>query len=248
MACNLPLQRLGRLVREGRMLEALQLGLDLYEGKAKAVVGKLDICLSVLENLRVEGKFERISTLSLYLLSVPSLCLCVYVYVGLHGPPKKRKELVSEQVVDILQAYVDVGVMMHKGVANEKELREHYMVYQYFYGVCHGCDALPICDPISACIVSATVTLPDCYPVHYISIAFIAMYSAYVVVQVSIRSVFFGGGVARTHGWLLGALQYKLSQRHCVELGKFTSDRSIKLQMFINTPSYCASHFVHTVP
>lgn len=34
-------QRLGRLVREGRFVEALQLGLELYEGKAHAVVGRL---------------------------------------------------------------------------------------------------------------------------------------------------------------------------------------------------------------
>ncbi len=36
--------------------------------------------------------------------------------------------------------------------------------------VCHGCDALPICGPIRACTVSATVTLPHCEPVmlpHY---------------------------------------------------------------------------------
>ncbi len=35
----------------------------------------------------------------------------------------------------------------------------------------HGSDALPICGPISGCIVSATVTLPYCEPVmlpHYI--------------------------------------------------------------------------------
>ncbi len=40
-------------------------------------------------------------------------------------------ELVTEQVVDILQAYIDLGVMMHKGVTNEKELREHYKVLMH---------------------------------------------------------------------------------------------------------------------
>ncbi len=40
-------QRLGRLVREGRFVEALQLGLELYEGKAHAVVGEcMHVCTS----------------------------------------------------------------------------------------------------------------------------------------------------------------------------------------------------------
>ena len=37
--CFLSLQRLGRLVREGRIVEALKLGLSIYEGTAPAVIG-----------------------------------------------------------------------------------------------------------------------------------------------------------------------------------------------------------------
>jgi len=71
-------------VRDGRLVEALKLGLDLYDGRARAVV-------------------------------------------GLSGQPKKRKELVAEQVMDILQAYIDIGVMMRNPSARtEKELRQHY--------------------------------------------------------------------------------------------------------------------------
>ena len=40
------IQRLGRLVRDGRMVEALQLGLDLFSGKAQAVVGMPAISLN----------------------------------------------------------------------------------------------------------------------------------------------------------------------------------------------------------
>ena len=41
------IQRLGRLVRDGRMVEALQLGLDLFSGKAQAVVGMLRLYDSI---------------------------------------------------------------------------------------------------------------------------------------------------------------------------------------------------------
>ena len=40
------IQRLGRLVRDGRMVEALKLGLDLFSGKAQAVVGIATIGLT----------------------------------------------------------------------------------------------------------------------------------------------------------------------------------------------------------
>lgn len=39
--CMCSFQRLRILVREGRMNEAIQLGLDLYENKARAVVGEV---------------------------------------------------------------------------------------------------------------------------------------------------------------------------------------------------------------
>ena len=35
-------QRLGRLVREGKMVEALKLGLNIHDGRASAVIGWFD--------------------------------------------------------------------------------------------------------------------------------------------------------------------------------------------------------------
>jgi hypothetical protein len=88
-------ERLRILVRENRMDEAIQLGLDLYENKARAVV-------------------------------------------GLSGPPKKRREQVAEELVDILKGYVDMGVMMQKPSAGgERELRRHYKVLvKWAFDVC----------------------------------------------------------------------------------------------------------------
>lgn len=37
------IQRLGRLVREGKLTEALQLGMELFDGTAKAVVGQFNV-------------------------------------------------------------------------------------------------------------------------------------------------------------------------------------------------------------
>ncbi len=37
-------QRLGRLVREGKVVEALKLGLNIYEGRAPAVIGMTTVC------------------------------------------------------------------------------------------------------------------------------------------------------------------------------------------------------------
>ena len=41
------LQRLGRLIREGRIVEALKLGLSIYDGTAPAVIGKWVVTLPV---------------------------------------------------------------------------------------------------------------------------------------------------------------------------------------------------------
>lgn len=77
-------ERLGRLVREGKVVDALKLGLNIYDGCAPAVI-------------------------------------------GLQGPPKKKKEIVAEQVIDILLGYIDLGVMMQKpSSGREKDLKEHY--------------------------------------------------------------------------------------------------------------------------
>ncbi len=62
--------------------------------------------------------------------------------------------------VHTVATYATEGLML--GKAGDKVL-----VYLYFIvltvcvSVCHGCDALLICGPISACILSASVTLPD---------------------------------------------------------------------------------------
>jgi hypothetical protein len=88
-------ERLRILIRDGRMDEAIQLGLDLYENKARAVV-------------------------------------------GLSGPPKKRREQVAEELVDILKGYVDMGVMMQKpNAGGERELQRHYKVLvRWAFDVC----------------------------------------------------------------------------------------------------------------
>ena len=57
------------------MVEALQLGLDLFSGKAQAVVG--------------------IATINL-----TAICMCskLVYFLGLSGNPQRKKELVAEQV------------------------------------------------------------------------------------------------------------------------------------------------------
>ncbi|KAL5471029.1 hypothetical protein EMCRGX_G029102 [Ephydatia muelleri] len=87
-------ERIGRLVREGKLTEALQLGMEFFDGTAKAVV-------------------------------------------GISGTAKKRKELVSEQLMDILQGFVDMKLMMDKPErGNQKLLTEHYKNVAYWSFLC----------------------------------------------------------------------------------------------------------------
>uniref|UniRef100_A0A1X7VJT1 Uncharacterized protein n=1 Tax=Amphimedon queenslandica TaxID=400682 RepID=A0A1X7VJT1_AMPQE len=77
-------ERLASLVKEGDYVKAIELGLQFYEGKAKAVV-------------------------------------------GLSGSTKKRKEFVMDQVVDILQGFVDIKLIVNKPTrVPEQNLQKYY--------------------------------------------------------------------------------------------------------------------------
>ena len=108
-------------------MEAVELGIRLYEGKANAVVGKR--ILPVLSS------------------SPAGVC------TGLSGPLKKRKEAVSEQVrhcvtptitpspshpnhqvMDMLQAFIDIKLIVNKpSTRQEKDLVPYYLVGSYDY-------------------------------------------------------------------------------------------------------------------
>ena len=51
------------------------------------------------------------------------------VSLGLSGSQKKRKEAISKQVVDILQGFVDIKLLVNKPTSvHEKDLKGYYKV------------------------------------------------------------------------------------------------------------------------
>lgn len=53
----------------------------------------------------------------------------MWASVGLSGSLKKRKEAISKQVVDILQGFVDIKLLVNKpSSVHEKDLKGYYKV------------------------------------------------------------------------------------------------------------------------